>query len=49
MIKLEKMRTSIAKNPRNIGAYRIIEISLILRSAHVVSRDYDKVMFYVNN
>ncbi len=49
MIELEKMRTSIAKNPRNLSAHRIFEISLILRSAHVVSRDQDKVVFYVNN
>ena len=43
------MRTLIAENPRNLGAHRIIEISSVLRSAHVVSRDQDKFVFYVNN
>ncbi len=49
MIELEKMRASIAKNPRNLGAYWIIEISLVLHNAHIVPRDQDKVVFYVNN
>ena len=49
MIKLEKMRASTAENLCNLGAYRIIEISSVLRSAHVVSRDQDKFVFYVNN
>ena len=49
MIELEKMRASTAENPRNLGAYRIIEISLVLHSAHVVPRDQDKFVFYVNN
>ncbi len=49
MIELEKMRASITENPRNLGAHRIIEISLVLRSAHVVPRDQDKVVFYINN
>ncbi len=49
MIELEKMRALIAENPHNLGAHRIIEISLILRSAHVVPRDQDKGVFYVNN
>ena len=49
MVELEKMPASIAKNPHNLGAHRIIEISLVLRSAHVVPKDQDKVLFYVNN
>ncbi len=49
IIELKKMRTSIVENIRNLDAYRIIEISLILHSAHVVSRDQDKIMFYINN
>ncbi len=49
MIEFEKMRTLIAENPCNLGAYRIIEISLVLRSAYVVPRDQDTVVFYVNN
>ena len=43
------MRASIAENPRNLGAHRIIEISSVLRSAHLVPRDQDKFVFYVNN
>ncbi len=49
MFELEKMCASIAKNPHNLGAHRIIEILSILRSTHVVPRDQDKVVFYVNN
>ncbi len=49
MIELKKMCASIAENPRNLGAHRIIEISLVLCSAYVVPRDQDKVVFYVNN
>ncbi len=49
MIKLEKMCASIAENLRNFGAHQIIEISSVLYSAHVVPRDQDKVVFYVNN
>ena len=49
MIELEKMRASTAKNPRNLGAHRIIEITLVLRSPHVVPRNQDKFVFYVNN
>ncbi len=43
------MRASIAKNPLNLSAYWIIEISLVLCNAHVVSRNQDRVVFYVNN
>ncbi len=49
MIQLEKMCASIAKNPHNLGVHQIIEISSVLYSAHVVPRDQDKVVFYVNN
>ncbi len=49
MIELEKMRASIAKNLCNLGAHWIIEIFLILRSTHVVPRDQNKVVFYINN
>ncbi len=49
MIELEKMRALIAKNPCNLGAHRIIEISLVLCSAHMVHKDQNKVVFYVNN
>ncbi len=49
MVELEKMCASMAKHPRNLGAHRIVEISSILRSAHVVPRDQEKIMLYVNN
>ncbi len=49
MIELEEMRASIVENLRNFGAHCIIEISLVLRSAHMVPRNQNKVMFYVNN
>ncbi len=49
MIALEKMRDSISENPRYLGAHRIIEISSVLRSAYIVLRDQEKVVFYVNN
>ena len=49
MVELEKIRVLITKNLRNLGACRIIEISLVLHSIHVVPRDQDKAVFYVNN
>ncbi len=49
IVELEKMRTSMAKHPRNLGAHCIAEISLILRSVHVVPRDQERIVFYVNN
>ena len=49
MIELKKMRASIAENLRSFGAHRIIEISSVLRSAHVGFRDQDKFVFYVDN
>ncbi len=49
MVELEKMRTSTAKYLHNLGAHCIIEISSILYSAHVVPKDQEKIMFYINN
>ncbi len=49
IVELERWRASTAEHPRNLGAYRIVEISSILRSAHVVPRDQEKNVFYVNN
>ena len=43
------MRALTAENPHNLGAYRIIGISLVLCNAHVVPRDQDKFVFYINN
>ena len=48
MIELEKMRALTADDLRNLGAHRIIEIFLVLQSAHLVPRDQDKVVFYIN-
>ena len=49
IVELDKWHASTAENPRNLGAHRIIEVSLVLRSAHVVPRDQDRMVFYVNN
>ena len=49
MVELEKIRALTAENLCKLGAHRIIEISLILRIAHVVLRDQDKFVFYGNN
>ncbi len=49
MVELEKMCVSMAKLLRNFGAHFIVEISLILHSAHIVFRDQEKIVFYVNN
>ena len=39
----------MVKNPRNLGAYCIIKVSLVLRSTHVVPRNQDRRVFYINN
>ncbi len=49
IIKLKKICASIAENPRNLDAHRIIKISSILHSAHIVLRNQNKFVFYVNN
>ncbi len=49
MIELEKMCALIAENPRKLNAHWIIEIFSILRSAHIVPRDKNKIVFYINN
>ena len=49
MVELDKWHASTAENPRNLGAHCIIEVSLVLRSAHVVLRDQDMMVFYVKN
>lgn len=36
------------KNLRNLGTHRIIEITLVLCRAHIILRDQDKFVFYVN-
>ena len=43
------MRTSIVENLRNLGAHWIIKISLVLHNAHMIPKDQDKFVFYINN
>ena len=43
------MRTLTAENSLNLGAHQIIDISLVLRSANVISRNQNKFLFYINN
>ena len=45
MVELDKWHVSMAENPRNLGACRIIAVSLVLRSAYVVSNNQDKMVF----
>ncbi len=39
----------ITKNPRNLDTHQIIEISLVLRNTHIVFKNQDKIVFYINN
>ena len=43
------MHSLTLENSRYIGTHRIIGISSLLHSAHVISRDQDKFVFYVHN
>ena len=49
MIEFKKMHALTIKNLRNLNAHRIIKILMILCIAHVVLRDQDKFVFYINN
>lgn len=49
IIEFEKMHALNAENPRNHSAFWIIEILSVLRNAHVILRNQDKFVFYVNN
>lgn len=49
MIRFDKIHTSTCKNPCNLGAHWIIEISSVLHSTYVIPRNQDKFVFYVNN
>ena len=49
IIELEKMRTSMAKYPHNLDVHCIVKISSILHSTHVVLRNQERIVFYVNN
>lgn len=49
MIEFEKMHTLTAENLCNLSAYWIIQISLILSSVHIIFRNQEKFIFYINN
>ena len=49
IIELEKMCTLTAENPYNFDTHQIIEISLVLCSANMVSKDQNKFVLYNNN
>ncbi len=49
MIEFEKVRALIMENFHNLSAHWIIEISSVLRSTHMIPRDQDKVVFFINN
>ena len=48
-MELEKMLALTAENPCNLGVHQIIEISLVLRIAHMICKDQDKFVIYVSN
>ncbi len=43
------MHTLTAKHPRNLGLHYIIKISSILHDAHIIPRNQERIVFYVNN
>lgn len=49
MIKLENINASTVETLCNLGAYEVIEISLLLCSIYMIPRDYNRIMFYINN
>lgn len=49
MIKLKKIRALTAENLCNFGVYWIIKILPVLRSTHVVFKNQNKFVFFVNN
>lgn len=49
MIKLKNMKILTTRNYYNLNAYWMIVISLVLCNAHVVLKNQDKIVFYVNN
>lgn len=49
IIEFEKMYTLIAKNPYNLIAHQIIEISSFLYTFHMILWHQNRVVFYVNN
>lgn len=49
MIELKKMYISITENTCNLNAYQIIKISLVLYNAHIIFKNQNKVICYINN
>lgn len=49
MIELNEIHTLTAKNSRSFDDHHIINISIVLYKTHVIPRNYDKFVFYVNN
>ena len=49
MIELDNIRALTVENSHNLDAKKIIEILSVLHSTHVVPRDQEKFVFYVNN
>lgn len=49
MIELKNWRTLIAQNLCIFNTHCIFEISLVLRNAHVVLKNQEKIVFYINN
>ena len=49
IVEFKKWHTSTVENPSNLGVYRIIKVSLVLRSAYIIPIDQDRIVIYVNN
>ncbi len=49
IVEIEKMHALTAKHPRNLSAHCIVKILSILRNAFIVSRDQERIVFYINN
>lgn len=49
IIELKKINTLIIQNSCNFGAYLSIEIFMVFCITHIIFRNKNKVMFYVNN
>ena len=49
MIEFKKIYTSNAENLYNLSIHWIIEMLLVLYNAHIILRDQNKFVFYVNN
>lgn len=43
------MHALTSKNSYNLSFYCIIKITSVLRNTHVVIKDQDKFIFYINN